>query len=225
MKKLIITICILLLIFLTLFFYTKTNQQKQELTIEEIEKIEKYISTIYMWKEVTKDALPKFNTINEAPEKWIWEVVKKNIDNYDLLTIEEINKKGKEIFGDKLEKEYQKDQKDIFILNQETNSYEPISTELDNLNDTFFINKIEKEKKGYKVEIVEYLEDYTEETMGKEEYEISIKNTKEEEISKVKNTEENQKIIEEVKNNIEKFNKKTIQLEKTSNGIICKNVQ
>ena len=39
-----------------------------------------YISKIYMWKEITGDALPKFDNINDAPDVWTWEVVKKDLD-------------------------------------------------------------------------------------------------------------------------------------------------
>ena len=30
-----------------------------------------------MWKEITKEALPTFENINNANELWVWEVIKK----------------------------------------------------------------------------------------------------------------------------------------------------
>ena len=48
-----------------------------------------------MWKEVTEEALPTFKEINQAPEKWIWEAVKKNIEKYEDIKISDIQEKAK----------------------------------------------------------------------------------------------------------------------------------
>ena len=226
LKKLIAIICILLTIFLSLLIYRKQEQQSKNITAQEVEKIQEYITQIYMWKEITQQALPTFESINDAPEKWIWEVVKKNIDNYDTITYEQIQEKAKEIFSDNLTKEFPKEGNDSFIYNQETQSYEPTNIQLDSDNDTFIINKIEKTKEGYKIEIVEYIEDYSEEQIDIEseeekEFTIHIKNTQGEEITSVKNTEGHTKIIEEVKANIDKFSKKNIQLGTANSGKLC----
>ena len=83
MKKLGIIIIILLIIFVGMLVYKKTTIQTSEVSMEEIEKIENYINQVYMWKEVTGEALPCFEEINQADEDWIWEVVKKNLEEYD----------------------------------------------------------------------------------------------------------------------------------------------
>ena len=225
MKKLIAIICILLTIFLGLLFYRKQELQSKNITAQEVQKIQDYISQIYMWKEVTEQALPTFENINDAPEKWIWEVVKKNIDNYDTITYEQIQEKAKEIFSDNLTKELPKEGNDAFIYNRETQNYEPTNIQLDSDNDTFLIEKIEKTKEGYKLEIVEYIEDYSEEQIDVEsgeekEFTIHIKNTQGEEITSVKNTEGHTKIIEEVKTNIDKFSKKNVQLGTVNSGTL-----
>ena len=44
---------------------------KNNVNIQEIKKIEEKISNIYLWKEVTKDALPEFEDINEKNTKFI----------------------------------------------------------------------------------------------------------------------------------------------------------
>ena len=65
MKKLVAIICVLLVIFIGMYINkTKSNQKK--VTASEVEKVEKYISKIYMWKEVTEEALPEFNNINKC---------------------------------------------------------------------------------------------------------------------------------------------------------------
>ena len=62
MKKLVAIICILLVIFVGMYVNrSKSNQNL--ITATEVEKVEEYISKIYMWKEITGDALPKFDNI------------------------------------------------------------------------------------------------------------------------------------------------------------------
>ena len=97
MKKLVAIICILLVIFVGMYVNrSKSNQNL--ITATEVEKVEEYISKIYMWKEITGEALPKFDNINDAPDIWTWEVVKKDLENYEL-TKDEIQNKATELFG------------------------------------------------------------------------------------------------------------------------------
>ena len=84
MKKLITIIIILVIIFVAMFAYKNLKPKASEINVQEIEKIENYINQIYMWKEVTGEALPYFEDINQANEIWIWEVVKKNLEEYEL---------------------------------------------------------------------------------------------------------------------------------------------
>ncbi len=222
MKKLIAIICVLLAIFIGMYIYQRQEKEKI-VTAEEVSNIEQYISKIYMWKEVTQDALPEFNSINEAPEKWVWKVVKKNLDIYDEILYDEIQEKAKEIFGKDFSKKFPEEGNDNFLYNPEQKTYQATSIELDSNNDAFLLNNIEKTKEGYKVELIEYIEDYSEEnnieTNEETEYTIHIKNTKDEEIFSVKNTEGKDKIIEQVKSNIEKFQKITINLKLEENEI------
>ena len=80
MKKLVGVIVILLVIFIGMYIY-RSNINKKNVSAQEVQEIQEYISKIYMWQEITENALPKFNNINEAPDLWIWEVVKKNLEN------------------------------------------------------------------------------------------------------------------------------------------------
>ena len=102
------------------------------------------------------------------------------------------------------------------------------NVELDTENDKFLINNIKKTKQGYEVEIVEYLEDYSNEpedviideenkTAEETEFDISIKNVNEETVFSVKNTEGPTEIIDKVKSNIDKFTKKKLTIEKGEN--------
>ena len=98
-----------------------------------------------------------------------------------------------------------------------------------------FINKIEKTKNGYEVEIIEYLEDYFEEPEdfiatdteenNQEGFNIPIKNLSGEKIFTVKNSEGQSKIVEELKSNIDKFSKKKITLEKENDKIYITKVE
>ena len=80
MKKLLAIICVLLVIFIGMYIY-KTNINQNNVTVSEVQKIEEYISKIYMWQEITEEALPKFDNINDAPDLWVWEVVKKDLES------------------------------------------------------------------------------------------------------------------------------------------------
>lgn len=221
MKKLVAIICILLVIFVGMYVNrSKSNQNL--ITATEVEKVEEYISKIYMWKEITGDALPKFDNINDAPDVWTWEVVKKDLENYEL-TKDEIQNKATELFGNQFKKEFPQEGTEYMQYDEKLGKYISTGIELDTLDDCFYIKNIRKTKDGYEVEIAEYLEDYVN-SLGVEDeneiYEIYIKNLNEETIANVKNTEGETKIIEVVKENLDKFTTKTVNLKKNSNGNI-----
>ena len=94
--------------------------------------------------------MPTFSDINQANDKWIWEVVKNNLDDYEI-SLEEANKKVKELFGKECNKQMPKEGKSSFIYNEESGKYEATGVELDNKQDTFLINNITKTKDGYQV--------------------------------------------------------------------------
>lgn len=221
MKKLVAIICVLLVIFIGMYI-NKNKSTQNNVTASEVENIEAYISQIYMWQEITEKALPEFDNINNAPDLWIWEVVKKNLENYDL-TKEEIQKEAIELFGKQFTKQFPQEGTEYIQYNEELGKYISTGVGLDSLDDCFLIKNINKTKKGYEVEIAEYLADY-ENSLGVESedeiYEIYIKNLNQETIATVKNTEGETKIIEIVKENIDKFSTKNIELTKESDGKI-----
>lgn len=221
MKKLVAIICILLVIFVGMYVNrSKSNQNL--ITATEVEKVEEYISKIYMWKEITGEALPKFDNINDAPDVWTWEVVKKDLENYEL-TKDEIQNKATELFGNQFKKQFPQEGTEYMQYDEKLGKYISTGIELDTLDDCFYIKNIRKTKDGYEVEIAEYLEDYVN-SLGVEDeneiYEIYIKNLNEETIANVKNTEGETKTIEVVKENLDKFTTKTVNLKKSSNGNI-----
>ena len=221
MKKLVAIICILLVIFVGMYVNrSKSNQNL--ITATEVEKVEEYISKIYMWKEITGDALPKFDNINDAPDVWTWEVVKKDLENYEL-TKDEIQNKATELFGNQFKKQFPQEGTEYMQYDEKLGKYISTGIELDTLDDCFYIKNIRKTKDGYEVEIAEYLEDYVN-SLGVEDeneiYEIYIKNLNEETIANVKNTEGETKTIEVVKENLDKLTTKTVNLKKNSNGNI-----
>ena len=221
MKKLVAIICILLVIFVGMYVNrSKSNQNL--ITATEVEKVEEYISKIYMWKEITGEALPKFDNINDAPDVWTWEVVKKDLENYEL-TKDEIQNKATELFGNQFKKQFPQEGTEYMQYDEKLGKYISTGIELDTLEDCFYIKNIKKTKDGYEVEIAEYLEDYVN-SLGVEDeneiYEIYIKNLNEETIANVKNTEGETKTIDVVKENLDKFTTKTVNLKKNSNGNI-----
>ena len=223
MKKLIVIIVILLLIFVGMYMYKHnkiTGNQSTEVSIDEINKIETYLQKIYMWREITGDALPVFDEINDAPDVWLWEVVKKNLEEY-TLTYEQLQDKAKEIFGADLQKEFPKEGYEYMEYDEETNTYYAIGSGLDNQEDVFLLEKIQKQDNEYKVQIVEYLEDYSEgyETSDGA-YNIQIKNLKDEIIGEVNSEESETNIQQVVKDNINRFTKKEVNLKIDKNGNI-----
>ncbi len=223
MKKLIVIILILLIIFIGMYVYKQnkiSTNKSSEITIDEITKIETYLQKIYMWREITGEALPVFESINDAPDIWVWEVVKKNLEEYELSG-EQLQNKAKEIFGQDFQKEFPKNGYEYMEYNQETNTYYAIGSALDNEEDVFLLDKIEKQEEGYVVQIIEYLEDYSQ---GYEatnsEYDIQIKNLNNEVIGTVKNTESETNIQQFVKDNIDRFTKKEVILKTDETGNI-----
>ena len=221
MKKLVAIICVLLVIFIGMYI-NKTKSSQKIVTASEVEKVEEYISKIYMWKEVTEEALPEFNNINEAPDLWTWEVVKKNLEDYEL-TYEEIQQKATELFGKQFTKQFPKEGTEYIQYDEQTDKYITSGIGLDSLDDSFLIKNINKNKNEYDVEIVEYLEDYSNSAGVEDEdevYDIYIKNLNQDTIATIKSNEGETKAIETVKENIDKFTAKTIKLIKDSDGNI-----
>lgn len=221
MKKLLVIICILLVIFIGMYVYKK-NINQNNVTASDVQRVQDYISKIYMWQEVTEEALPKFDNINDAPDLWTWEVVKKNLDDYEL-EYDEIQQKAIELFGKDFKKQFPKEGTEYIQYDKELQKYIATGIGLDTLEDTFLIKNIKKTKNGYDVEIIEYLEDY-ENAVGLEDenstYDVYIKNLNKDIIATVKSDDSETNAIEVVKENIEKFTTKTVKLVKDSEGKI-----
>ena len=210
MKKLIAIIIILAIIFVGMVVYKNVSiNTSNNISIQEISQIETYITKIYMWKEITGQALPNFEDINQAEDVWIWEVVKKNLEDYEFF-YEEIQEKAKDLFGERLTKEFPKEGTEYIIYDEKIDKYYAVGMGLDQLDDLFLLNEIQKTPTGYEVEIIEYLEDYSQ-TLNEEDDFVIIRNTKEEEIGRVNSTEE-EKVKEMVKNNVDKLSRKKIVL-------------
>ena len=80
-----------------MFFYRKSERKQREVTLEDVEKVENYVNKLYKWKEVTGEALPTFDNINDAPDIWVWEVVKDYLESYQL-TYSQIQERSKRFF-------------------------------------------------------------------------------------------------------------------------------
>lgn len=218
MKKMLVIIVILAMILVSMIIYKNIAINKNKsVNVQEVEQIEEYISRIYMWKEITKEALPTFENINNANELWVWEVIKKNLETYET-TYEEIQQKGKELFGEKFERQIPKEGNDSFYYDKESNKYLATEIVLDEEEDSFLLKDIEKEGEKYKVKIIEYIEDYSEENK------VIIRNLKEEEIGRVSTTDSETKIKEIVKNNKERFSQKNIEIKKEKDNLVIEKV-
>lgn len=226
MKKMIVIIVILLIIFISMVM-NKYGKKQNNITIQEVEKIEKYISQIYMWEEVTKEALPEFENINEAEEQWLWEVVKRDLEEYEL-DYETIENRAKELYGENFEKELPKEGNSSYEYNEEAGKYLATEINLDAQNDSFLLLDIQKNKDEYIVEIAEYIVDYSEEDNievenleGEVIQKLSTKKYQNEDESEdksdINNAEEELKIKEIVKQNITRFSKKKIYLKQGEN--------
>lgn len=220
MKKLIAIIIVLVIILVGFIAYKKFTISSQEIKIEEVEKIESYLQQIYMWQEITNEALPAFEDINQADEMWLWEVVKKNLEEYEL-TSEMIETKAKEIFGEKFAKKFPKEGTMYLVPDEENQVYYATGTGLDEEEDLFLLNKIEKTKTGYEVEIVEYLEDYSQ---IDEQGIIVIRNIEGKEIGRVDYQEE-EKTKQLAKDNSDKLSKKRITLQEEKGKLVVEKVE
>lgn len=230
MRKMLIIIVILFVIFISMVIVRNTKVQNSEnnnVSIEEIEKIEQKISSIYLWKEITGEALPTFDNINNANDKWVWEVVKNNLEKYEV-TYEEIHKEAKIIFGENFKKQLPQEGNSSFEYNKETNMYIATEVEFDQEEDSFLLDNISKTdtennennaNSNYVVEIVEYLEDYSNEDS------VVVKTTKDEEIGRVAISDGETKIQEIVKNNKDRFEKKKIYLKTENENLIIEKVE
>ena len=218
MKKMLVIIVVLAMILVSMIVYKNIEINKNKsVNVQEVEQIEEYISKIYMWKEITKEALPTIKNINDASELWIWEVIKKNLETYET-TYEEIQQKGKELFGEKFEKQIPKEGNDSFYYDKESNKYLATEIVLDEEEDSFLLKDIEKEGEKYKVKIIEYIEDYSEENK------VIIRNLQEEEIGRVSTSDSETKIKEIVKNNKERFSQKNIEIKKEKDNLVIEKV-
>lgn len=171
-----------------------------------------------MWKEVTGNALPDFEDINQADEKWVWEVIKQNMEVYQV-TAEEIQAKGKEIFGEEFAKTVPVQTNESFIYDETTNTYTATEITLDEKEDSFLLNTITKNEEGYSVEVIEYLADYSEENS------VIIKNLNEEEIGRVGVDDSVTNMQEIVKQYADRFTKKELTIKQEEENLIIKKVE
>lgn len=209
MKKMIAVICVLLVIFVGMFVKQSYDRNQKQVTADEVQKIESFITNVYTWKEITGEALPTFEQINQAPDRWIWEVVKKNLDEFSL-TRNQLQEKAKEIFGSAFTKEFPEQGNESFTWQQEMQAYVPTEIQIDEQDDVFYLHQIKKSKDGYEVQIIEYLEDYS----SYENHQIRIQNLQGETISVLDASKSETEVIEEIKKNADQFSKKTITLKK-----------
>lgn len=221
MKKLIVIIVILLMIFIGMYIQKQNKievSKNSEITVDEINQIETYLQKIYMWREVTGEALPVFNNINEAPDIWLWEAVKKNLEEYEL-SYQQLQDKVNELFGNDLEKKFPVEGYEYMEYNEQNDTYYAVGIGLDNQEDLFLLDTIQKHNDDYSIQIVEYLEDYSEGYEAIDDnYNIQIKNLNDTTIGEVKSTEAEANIQQFVKDNINEFTKKEVNLKKDENG-------
>lgn len=219
MKKMIIIIIILATILISMMIYKNAaTGATNQVNVQEIQKIEESISKIYLWKEITNEAIPTFENVNNAQDLWGWEVTKKNLEQYEVSK-EEIKTKAKEIFGEEFNKEIPKEGNSSFEYDEITNKYYPTEVILDQMEDSFLLNKIEKTDEGYLVEIVEYLQDY------KNADKVIVRNLEQEELGQVSVNDSETKIQEIVKNNINRFSKKKIYFKIQNNNLVVQKVE
>ena len=220
MKKLLAIIAVLLVILIGMIIYRNSRNQVKNISVEEVSSIEQYLQKIYLWKEITNQAIPLFETIEEADDTWIWEVVKKNLEEYEVDKIQ-LEEKAKDLFGQKFAKEYPGEGTKSFVYDEETKKYYPTESQLDEKEDLFLLDTIQRTEEGYEVEIVEYLEDYTK----AEEGQVEIKNINDEMIASVDSNQVDVKGIDLVKENKDRFTKKRIFLKVEGDKIFVTKVE
>ena len=220
MKKLLSIIAVLLVILIGMIIYRNSQNQVKNISVEEVSSIEQYLQKIYLWKEITNQAIPLFETIEEADDTWIWEVVKKNLEEYEVDKIQ-LEEKAKDLFGQEFAKEYPGEGTKSFVYDEETKKYYPTESQLDEQEDLFLLDTIQRTEEGYEVEIVEYLEDYTK----AEEGQVEIKNINDEMIASVDSNQVDVKGIDLVKENKDRFTKKRIFLKVEGDKIFVTKVE
>lgn len=220
MKKLLAIIAVLLVILIGMIIYRNSQNQVKNISVEEVSSIEQYLQKIYLWKEITNQAIPLFETIEEADDTWIWEVVKKNLEEYEVDKIQ-LEEKAKDLFGQEFAKEYPGEGTKSFVYDEETKKYYPTESQLDEQEDLFLLDTIQRTEEGYDVEIVEYLEDYTK----AEEGQVEIKNINDEMIASVDSNQVDVKGIDLVKENKDRFTKKRIFLKVEGDKIFVTKVE
>lgn len=219
MRKMLVIIVILLFIFVGMICYKKVAVAKSsDIKANEVIQVEEAISKVYLWEEVTNEALPKFSNINNAEDKWIWEAVKNNLENYEL-EYDEIQLKAKELFGQKFNKEFPKEGNQSFSYSEEMQKYIAEEIETDQKEDDFLLDKIRKTKEVYEVEILEYIADYTEENI------IIVKNTNDEELSRISASEDESAIQNVVKSKKDNCTRKKVTLKKENEKLIVEKVE
>lgn len=219
MRKMLVIIVILLFIFVGIICYKKVAVAKNsDIKANEVIQVEEAISKVYLWEEVTNEALPKFSNINNAEDKWIWEAVKNNLENYEL-EYDEIQLKAKELFGQNFTKEFPKEGNQSFSYSEEMQKYIAEEIETDQKEDDFLLEQIKRIENGYEVEILEYIADYTEENI------IIVKNTNDEELSRISASEDESVIQNVVKSKKDNCTRKKITLKKENENLIVEKVE
>ena len=219
MRKMLVIIVILLFIFVGMICYKKVAVAKSsDIKANEVIQVEEAISKVYLWEEVTNEALPKFSNINNAEDKWIWEAVKNNLENYEL-EYDEIQLKAKELFGQNFTKEFPKEGNQSFSYSEEMQKYIAEEIETDQREDDFLLEQIKRIENGYEVEILEYIADYTEENI------IIVKNTNDEELSRISASEDESVIQNVVKSKKDNCTRKKITLKKENENLIVEKVE
>lgn len=219
MRKMLVIIVILLFIFVGMICYKKVAVAKSsDIKANEVIQVEEAISKVYLWEEVTNEALPKFSNINNAEDKWIWEAVKNNLENYEL-EYDEIQPKAKELFGQNFTKEFPKEGNQSFSYSEEKQKYIAEEIETDQKEDDFLLEQIKRIENGYEVEILEYIADYTEENI------IIVKNTNDEELSRISASEDESAIQNVVKSKKDNCTRKKVTLKKENENLIVEKVE
>lgn len=219
MRKILVIIVILLFIFVGMICYKKVAVAKSsDIKANEVIQVEEAISKVYLWEEVTNEALPKFSNINNAEDKWIWEAVKNNLENYEL-EYDEIQLKAKELFGQNFTKEFPKEGNQSFSYSEEMQKYIAEEIETDQKEDDFLLEQIKRIENGYEVEILEYIADYTEENI------IIVKNTNDEELSRISASEDESAIQNVVKSKKDNCTRKKVTLKKENENLIVEKVE
>ena len=142
-----------------------------------------------------------------------------SLSGINEITYEQLQDKTKEIFGEELQKEFPREGYEYMEYNEQNDTYYAVGIGLDNQEDLFLLDTIQKNNDDYSIQIVEYLEDYSEGYEAIDDnYNIQIKNLNDTTIGEVKSTEAEANIQQFVKDNINEFTKKEVNLKKDENG-------